>query len=73
MSSKIVQQARDALRAAADRNHDGKVTRQDLETVLGPLEEKAKAETVKHPMGALLTVAAFASVIGFVIARSLPC
>lgn len=71
MSSKIVDQAREGLKKLADRNHDGRIDRQDIEKVLGPLEQKAKDQTVAHPFGALLTVAAIAFVLGVLVARML--
>lgn len=73
MSNKIVELARARLHKIADVNGDGKLTRADVDQVLAPLEEKAKAETVKHPMGALITVAVLGAVIGGVVARSFPC
>jgi hypothetical protein len=69
-SKKLLDDAKAALIRRADANGDGKVDMQDVESVIGLMKGRAAAETVKHPIGAIVTTAVIVGAIAFALGRA---
>lgn len=75
--SKVLDEVKAVLKLRADRNGDQKVDIKDVEQIISAVKARAESiaedQTKKHPLGVVIAVAVIALVVGYTIARLMPC